>query len=84
MIIGDKVYLGDEDGDVVVVEHSKTMKVVSEQNMGSAVYSTAVPANGAIFIMNRNQLWSSSRAPPTRNQAPRGRHETTKARRSRR
>jgi len=57
MIIGDKVYLGDEDGDVVVVEHSKTLKVVSEQNMGSAVYSTVVPANGAIFIMNRNQLW---------------------------
>jgi outer membrane protein assembly factor BamB len=57
MIIGDKVYLGDEDGDVVVVEHSKTLKVVSEQNMGSAVYSTVVPANGAIFVMNRNQLW---------------------------
>jgi outer membrane protein assembly factor BamB len=57
MIIGDKVYLGDEDGDVVVVEHGKTLKVVSEQNMGSAVYSTVVPANGAIFIMNRNQLW---------------------------
>jgi outer membrane protein assembly factor BamB len=57
MIIGDKVYLGDEDGDVVVVEHGKTLKVISEQNMGSAVYSTVVPANGAIFIMNRNQLW---------------------------
>jgi outer membrane protein assembly factor BamB len=57
MIIGDKVYLGDEDGDVVVVEHGKTLKVVSEQNMGSAVYSTVVPANGAIFVMNRNQLW---------------------------
>jgi outer membrane protein assembly factor BamB len=57
MIIGDKVYLGDEDGDVVVVEHSKTLKVISEQNMGSAVYATVVPANGALFIMNRNQLW---------------------------
>jgi hypothetical protein len=25
--------------------------------MGSAVYSTVVPANGALFIMNRNQLY---------------------------
>jgi outer membrane protein assembly factor BamB len=58
MIIGDKVYLGDEDGDLVVVEHSKTLKIVSEQNMGSSVYSTVVPANGAIFVMNRNQLYA--------------------------
>ena len=58
MIIGDKVYLGDEDGDVVVVEHGRTLKIVSEQNMGSSVYSTVVPANGAIFVMNRNQLYA--------------------------
>jgi hypothetical protein len=27
-------------------------------NMGSSVYSTPVPANGALFIMNRNQLFA--------------------------
>ncbi len=58
MLINDKVYLGDEDGDVVVVEHGKTFKLVSEQNMGSSVYATAVPANGKLFIMNRNQLYA--------------------------
>ncbi|MDO8678285.1 MAG: PQQ-binding-like beta-propeller repeat protein [Acidobacteriota bacterium] len=58
ILIGDKVYLGDEDGDVTVVEHSKTFKLVSEQNMGSSVYATPVPANGALFIMNRNQLYA--------------------------
>jgi len=58
MIIDNKVYLGDEDGDLVVLEHSKTLKVLSEQNMGSAVYSTVVPANGALFVMNRNQLYA--------------------------
>jgi len=26
--------------------------------MGSAVYGTVVPANGALFIMNRNQLYA--------------------------
>jgi outer membrane protein assembly factor BamB len=56
MLIGDKIYLGDEDGDVAVVEHSKTFKLVSEQNMGSSVYATVVPSNGALFVMNRNQL----------------------------
>ena len=58
IIIDDKVYLGDEDGDVTVLLHGKEMKVVSEQNMGSSVYATAVPANGKLFIMNRNQLWA--------------------------
>lgn len=58
MLIGDKIYLGDEDGDIAVMEHSKTFKLVSEQNMGSSVYATAVPANGALFVMNRNQLYA--------------------------
>jgi outer membrane protein assembly factor BamB len=58
MLIGDKVYLGDEDGDIAVIEHGKTFKLVSEQNMGSSVYATAVPANGTLFVMNRNQLYA--------------------------
>ena len=58
MLIDDKVYLGDEDGDVTVLQHGKELKVVAEQNMGSSVYATVVPANGALFIMNRNQLYA--------------------------
>ena len=58
MIIDGKVYLGDEDGDVVVLEDSKELKVLAEMNMGSAVYSTPVPANGAIFLNNRSQLFA--------------------------
>jgi outer membrane protein assembly factor BamB len=58
ILIDDKVYLGDEDGDVVVMQHGKTLKVVSEQNMGSSVYATPVPANGVLFVMNRNQLYA--------------------------
>jgi len=41
-----------------VIEHGKTFKLISEQNMGSSVYATAVPANGKLFIMNRNQLYA--------------------------
>ena len=29
-------------------------------NMGSSIYATAVPANGTLFLMNRNQLWALS------------------------
>jgi outer membrane protein assembly factor BamB len=58
IVIDGKVYLGDEDGDVAVLNADKTMKVVAENNMGSSVYSTPVPANGTLFIVNRNQLYA--------------------------
>ena len=58
MVIGDKVYLGDEDGDVAVLQTGKEKKVIGEYNMGSSVYSTPVPANGVLFIANRNQLYA--------------------------
>jgi outer membrane protein assembly factor BamB len=65
IVIGDKVYLGDEDGDVTVLNADRTMKVVAESNMGSSVYSTPVPANGALFIVNRNELFAISSAGAT-------------------
>jgi outer membrane protein assembly factor BamB len=60
MVINGKIYLGDEDGDVLVLEAAKEKKLISQINMGSSVYATVVPANGALFIMNRNQLWALS------------------------
>jgi outer membrane protein assembly factor BamB len=57
-VVDGKVYLGDEDGDVVVLAHSKEKKVLAEMNMGSAVYSTVVPAHGTIFMNNRSHLYA--------------------------
>jgi outer membrane protein assembly factor BamB len=58
MVIDGKVYLGDEDGDIVVLEAAREKKQIAEMNMGSSVYSTVVPAHGALFVMNRNQLFA--------------------------
>jgi hypothetical protein len=41
-----------------VLAADKALKVIAESNMGSSVYATAVPANGALFIANRNQLFA--------------------------
>jgi outer membrane protein assembly factor BamB len=57
-VVDGRVYLGDEDGDVVVLQHGKELKVLHEMNMGSAVYGTVVPANGTLFINNRSQLFA--------------------------
>ncbi len=58
IVVDGKVYLGDEDGDIAVLQAGKEKKLIGEMNMGSSVYSTPVPANGALFIMNRNQLFA--------------------------
>ena len=58
-----KLYLGDEDGDVVVLKPGKEKVVLTEMNMGSSVYSTAVPANGVLFIAGRNKLFALAQQP---------------------
>ncbi len=57
-VVDGKVYLGDEDGDVVVMQHGKEKKVLAEMNMGSAVYATPAPAHGTLFLNNRNELFA--------------------------
>jgi outer membrane protein assembly factor BamB len=59
-VVDGKVFLGDEDGDVVVMAHSKEKVMLGEMNMGSAVYGTIVPANGMLFLNNRSQLFAIS------------------------
>jgi outer membrane protein assembly factor BamB len=59
-VVDGRVYLGDEDGDITVLAAGKTKKVLTEVNMGSAVYATPVPANGRLFLNNRNQMFALS------------------------
>lgn len=53
-----KVYIGDEDGDVTVLASSKERKVLSEVNMGAPVYSTAIVANGTMYIGSQTHLFA--------------------------
>lgn len=58
LVADGKVYLGDEDGDVAVFQSGMKLKKLEEINMGSSVYSTPVPANGVLYIMNRSELYA--------------------------
>ena len=62
LVVDGKVYLGDEDGDIAILQTGKTKKVLGEMNMGSAVYATPVPAHGMLFVNNRNQLYALANA----------------------
>ena len=58
LVVDGKVYLGTEDGDIVILQAGKETKVLATMDMGSAVYGTPVPAHNALFVMNRNQLYA--------------------------
>jgi outer membrane protein assembly factor BamB len=58
IVVDGKVYIGNEDGDIVIMQGGKEKKLLATISMGSAVYGTPVPAHNTLFIMNRNQLYA--------------------------
>ena len=62
----DKVYVGDEDGDVAIFRHSADPEVAmqdgepfyGEINMGNSVYSTPIVADNVLYIANRTHLFA--------------------------
>ena len=57
-VVDGRVFLGDEDGDVVVLAHGREKKVLFETNLGSATYGTVTPANGRIYLATRERLFA--------------------------
>ncbi len=61
--VDGKIYLGDEDGDIAVLdakppEGSDECKLLFETNMGAAVYTTPLAHDGTLFILSRNKLFA--------------------------
>ena len=57
-VVDGKVLIGDEDGDIAVLQAGRTHELISEVNMGNSVYSTPVVANGVLYIMTRSRLYA--------------------------
>ena len=58
IVVDDKIYLGDEDGDVVILETGREEKVIGEFNMGSAVYTTPAFHDGVMYVATRSELFA--------------------------
>ena len=53
-----KIYLGDEDGDIVILKAGKKEEVIAETNMGRAVYTTPIAKDGVMYIATRAELFA--------------------------
>ncbi len=60
LVADGKIYLGDQDGDVVVFEHAPTLKVLAKNAMGNAVYGTPTTAGNMLYISTRTHLFAIS------------------------
>ncbi len=66
LIVEDKVYIGDEDGEVAIFKHSADPTVAMEdeepaygtRDMGNSVYSTPIVADNVLYISNRTHLFA--------------------------
>ena len=58
-----KVYLADEDGDLVVIQEGKgeggePVLLAEDLNLGAATYTTPVAHDGTLFVLSRNRLFA--------------------------
>ena len=58
LVADGKVFLGDEDGDFVILKAAKEMEVLSEANLGSPIYSTPIVANGVLYVGSQTHLYA--------------------------
>lgn len=76
LIVGDKVYVGDEDGDIAIYALSGDRNValkkkgdnwipgIAKINMGSSVYSTPIVAGGTLYIANKDHVFAIAPSQP--------------------
>jgi outer membrane protein assembly factor BamB len=58
LVADGKVYVGDEDGDFVVLAAAKEKKVLSEAYLNAPVYGTPVVANGVVYLQSNTHLYA--------------------------
>jgi outer membrane protein assembly factor BamB len=58
LIVENRVYIGNEDGDIFIYELSKEKKPIGKVNVESSVYTSPVVANDTLFISNRTHLFA--------------------------
>jgi outer membrane protein assembly factor BamB len=58
MVADGKVYVGDEDGDLVVFAATKEKKIISETMFDSPIYSTPIIANGVLYVGTQTHLYA--------------------------
>jgi outer membrane protein assembly factor BamB len=63
-VAGGNVYLGDEDGEVVVLAAAREKKLVGESTSSDAVYGTPIAVGRRLYLATRSELMAIEAAQP--------------------
>jgi outer membrane protein assembly factor BamB len=61
VVIGDRVYLGNTDGDLFVLRHGKELKKLARIELPHPIYTPVVAVGDTLFIMTQRQLFAIRR-----------------------
>ena len=60
LVADGKIYLGDEDGDMVILKQGKAKEELAEINMGTSIYTNPVAHDGTLYVLTRTHLYALS------------------------
>ena len=58
LVVDGKVYLANEDGELLVLKAGPVKKVLHVIDMGALVYSSPIVANGVLYIATQTHLYA--------------------------
>ncbi|MBD3267406.1 PQQ-binding-like beta-propeller repeat protein [bacterium] len=58
LAVDGKIYIGNEDGFLIVLKADKKKEVLATIDMGASVYSTPVVANGVLYVSTQTHLYA--------------------------
>jgi outer membrane protein assembly factor BamB len=58
LVADEKVFIGTEDGEVVILKAGKKLELLNTVDMGAPIYSSAVAANGTLYIASQTHLYA--------------------------
>jgi outer membrane protein assembly factor BamB len=56
--VDDKIYLGNDDGKVLIFKHGKEKQAIGEIDMGGKVRAMPTVANGVLYVTTENKLYA--------------------------
>src|SRR5205085_2662857 len=56
--VDGKIYMGNDDGKMLIFEHGKEKKLLTEIDMEGKLRATPVAADGVLFVMTENKLYA--------------------------
>lgn len=58
LVADGKVFIGDEEGDLVVLKTGPKKELLFEVNMGDSIYTSPAAADGVLYVATRSKLYA--------------------------